>query len=99
MFETTKNKHVAYRRGGHVFKGTVKDDVWKEEKSDNGREFVDLIQYIKFDNGVFGIRICYYVRNNKREKWKFANRPLSITSEALEELLIKARKKDWFPKT
>jgi len=76
------------------------DDFWVYER-EGKREFVDLIQHIKWDDdGTFGIRISYYVKGSgSEEKWRFANRPLSISYEALEELLNKARKKDWFPKS
>jgi hypothetical protein len=69
------------------------------QEHDGKREFIDLIQYIRWDDdGTFGIRFCYYVKNKgSKEPWIFANRPLSISPEALEELIQKAQKKTWFP--
>jgi len=59
---------------------------------------LDLVQYIRWDDGGYSIRFCYYVRKHGsgEEGWVFANRPLSIPGDKLEELLRKASKKRWF---
>ncbi len=98
MLGSTVGKRVKFgRKNG----GTVKYEVRLEEPYIRGsRDFVDLIQGIDWDNGDFGIRICYYVKNHNEEdkEWKFANRPLTISPKLLEELLKRAQKEDWFPK-
>jgi hypothetical protein len=95
MVKTTIGKRVKYK--GERLRGTVEDEVsFLEEYED--RDFLDLIQYIRWDDGRYGIRICYYVRTHVSgdEGWIFANRPLSSSPEVLEKLLKKASKKKWF---
>jgi hypothetical protein len=90
---STVGKPVNFRKNS----GVVEDDVSiLEEYGD--RDFLDLIQYIKWDDGGHSVRICYYVRNHgtKDEKWIFANRPLSISPTKFSRLLRKAVKKKWF---
>ena len=101
MFESTVGKRVKYGKGKGAYKGRVKYEVqFLEPYSDSGRDFVDLVQGIQWDDGNFGIRICYYVKDHGSEdtEWKFANRPLSTSTEMLEKLLKIAQKEKWFPK-
>jgi hypothetical protein len=99
MFESTIGKSVNFGNGDYT--GEVKDEVQIPEPYNNsGRDFIDLIQYIKWEDGGYSIRICYYVKDHGSDdsQWKFANRPLSVTSDLLEKLLKLAKKKEWFPK-
>ena len=97
MVKTTIGKRVKFK--GDSLRGTVEDEVsFLEEYED--RDFLDLIQYRRWDDGKYGIRICYYVRKHGSgdKEWIFANRPLSVSSEVLGKLLKKASKKKWFNK-
>lgn len=97
MAKTTIGKRVKY--AGKRLRGTVEDEVsFLEEYED--RDFLDLIQYIRWDDGGYSIRICYYVREHGSgdEGWIFANRPLSVSLEIPGKLLKKASKKRWFSK-
>jgi len=99
MFQSTVGKRVNYGKG--AYKGKVQHEVqFLEPYGGAGRDFMDLVQGIQWDDGDFGIRICYYVKDHgsKDTEWKFANRPLSTTKEMLVELLKKAQKEKWFPK-
>ena len=98
MVKTTIGKRVVYKKRGRELRGMVQDEVSYIERDDE--DFLDLIQYIRWDDGRYGIRICYYVRTHGSgdEGWIFANRPLSISPEILEKLLKKASKKNWFSK-
>ena len=40
--------------------GVVEDEVPKYERFDD-RDYLELVQYIKWDEGRHSIRICYYV--------------------------------------
>jgi hypothetical protein len=98
MFKSTVGKRVNYGKG--AYKGIVKYEVqFLEDYAGTGRDFMDLVQGIQWDDGDFGIRICYYVKDHgsKDAKWKFANRPLSTTTEMLGKLLKKAQTEKWFP--
>lgn len=96
MFESTVGKPVNYGRG--EYKGTVKYEVqFLEPYEGSGRDFMDLVQGIQWDDGTFGIRICYYVKDHSSEKWRFSGRPFSTSKEMLAELLKKAQKETWFP--
>ncbi|MHA1832959.1 MAG: hypothetical protein ACTSV7_03130 [Candidatus Baldrarchaeia archaeon] len=97
MVKTTIGKRVVYTKRGRKSKGIVQDEVSYLEEYDD-EDFLDLIQYIRWDDGGYGIRICYYVRKHGSgdENWIFANRPLSISPEVLGKLLKKASKKKWF---
>jgi len=97
MVKTTIGKRVTYK--GETIKGTVEDEVLFLEKYED-RDFLDLIQYIHWDDGRYGIRICYYVREHGSgdKGWIFANRPLSVSLEVFGKLLKKASKKKWFSK-
>ena len=95
MVKTTIGKRVKYK--GDMVRGTVEDEVpFLEEYED--RDFLDLIQYIRWDDGRCGIRLCYYVREHGTgdKEWIFGNRPLSVSVEVLGKLLKKASKKKWF---
>jgi hypothetical protein len=97
MEKSTIGKRVVYTRRGKELRGTVEDEVsFLEEYKDE--DFLDLIQYIRWDDGGYSIRFCYYVRGHGSgdEGWIFANRPLSINPEVLEKLLRKALRKEWF---
>lgn len=97
MIKTTIGKRVRY--SGEGLRGTVEDEVsFLEEYKD--RDFLDLIQYIRWDDGRHNVRICYYVREHGSgdEGWIFANRPLSVGLEVLSKLLRKASSKKWFSK-
>ena len=99
MFESTLGKPVNYGKG--AYKGTVKYEVqFLEDYAGAGRDFMDLVQGIQWDDGDFAIRICYYVKDHgsKDAEWKFANRPLSTSPEMLGKLLKKAQKEKWFPR-
>ncbi len=101
MFQSTVGKRVRFGKGKDAFKGEVKYQVpFLEPYAKAGRDFMDLVQGIEWDNGDFGIRICYYVKNHSDAdtKWKFANRPLTTSPKLLEELLKKAQKEKWFHK-
>ena len=98
MVKSTIGKRVNY--GKEHLRGTVKDEVILQEAYEGfNKDYLDLIQYIRWDNGRYGIRICYYVREHgsSDKDWIFANRPLSISQQNLQTLLNRARKKDWFP--
>lgn len=97
MVMTTIGKRVTFKGDTGKQLGTVEDEVYLLEKYEN-KDFLDLIQYIHWDKGYYGIRICYYVRvhGSGDKGWKFANRPLSISPENLGKLLKKASKKNWF---
>jgi len=97
MVKTTIGNRVVYTKRGRSFRGTVKDEVSLLEKSED-EDFLDLVQYIQWDDGDYGIRFCYYVRTqgSSDQDWIFANRPLSTSPERVEELLRKALKKKWF---
>ena len=99
MVKTTIGKRVVYTKRGRASRGRVQDEVSYLEEYDD-EDFLDLIQYILWDDGRQGIRICYYVRKHGSgdNTWIFANRPLSISPEILEKLLRKASKKNWFSK-
>ena len=91
-------RNVTYKHSdGTVFKGEVIDYVELVEKLPD-REFLDLIELIRWEDKSESIRFCYYVRNRGESKWSFANRSLSIGADELGELLKKARLKNWFPK-
>lgn len=94
---TTIGKRVKFTKGETTIQGIVKDEVTFLEEHDN-RDYLDLIQFIHWDNGRRSIRLCYYVREQglEDEGWKFANRPLNINPKELREFLIKASEKDWF---
>jgi len=95
MVKTTIGKRVRF--AGDRLRGTVEDEgSFLEEYED--RDFLDLIQYIRWDDGGYGIRICYYVREHGSgdKDWIFANRPLSVSPDVLGKLLKKASKKKWF---
>jgi hypothetical protein len=98
MFESTVGKRVRYKNS--TIRGRVKYEVQLLEDYDGGgRDFMDLVQGIQWDNGYFGIRICYYVKDHgSKDRWKFANRPLSTSPEMLGKLLKNAQKEKWFPK-
>jgi hypothetical protein len=97
MVKTTIGNRVVYTKKGKSFRGTVKDEVSLSEEFED-EDFLDLIQYIQWDDGGHSIRFCYYVRphGSDDKNWIFANRPLSTSPERLEELLRKASKKKWF---
>lgn len=98
MVKTTVGKRVVYKkRGMETLKGKVVDEVAHLEEYED-EDFLDLIQYIRWDDGGYGIRICYYVRRHGSgdKDWIFANRPLSVGTEVFEKLLKKASKKGWF---
>jgi len=96
MFKSTVGKRVNYGKG--AYKGKVKYEVQLlEDYEGGGRDFMDLVQGIQWNDGKFGIRICYYVKDHGSEEWKWANRPLSTTTEMLGKLLKKAQKEKWFP--
>ena len=97
MVKSTIGNRVKYANG---LRGTVEDEVYLLEEYED-RDFLDLVQYIRWDDGRYGIRICYYVREHgSGEKgWTFANRPLSISPKNLGKLLKKASKKEWFIST
>jgi hypothetical protein len=97
MAISTIGKRVRYKKPGKEFRGRVEDEVpFLEEYQDE--DFLDLIQYIRWDDGSYGIRFCYYVKEHRAsdDAWIFANRPLSTSPGALEKLLEKASKKKWF---
>jgi len=97
MAKTTIGKRVVYKKKGKSFRGTVKDEVSLLEEFDD-EDFLDLIQYIQWDDGGYSIRFCYYVRphGSGDQDWIFADRPLSTSPERLEELFRRASKKNWF---
>jgi len=92
---TTIGKRVHFSGGKQS--GTVKDEAYLLEEYED-KDFLDLIQYIRWDEGWFGIRVCYYVRTHGSgdKDWIFANRPLAISSENFKKLFKKASKKVWF---
>jgi hypothetical protein len=95
----TIGKRVKFTENRKKVRGVVEDAISHLEIYDD-RDFLDLIQYIRWDNDTHhSIRICYYVRphGSGEEDWIFANRPLSITTDEFEKLLKKARRKKWFP--
>lgn len=97
MVKNTIGNRVIYKKPGKELRGTVEDEVsLLEEYADE--DFLDIIQYIRWDDGNYGIRFCYYVRKHgsSDKDWIFANRPLSIGEENLQKLLKKALKKPWF---
>jgi hypothetical protein len=103
MFESTVGKDVIFgRKGKREYRGKVKYEVQFLEpyNSNSDRDFMDLVQGIKWEDEKFSIRICYYIKNHGKpdSEWKFANRPLSTTEELFGELLKKAQKEEWFPK-
>jgi hypothetical protein len=101
MFVSTIGKRVKYGIDVNAYKGKVKHEVqFLEDYNGGGRDFMDLVQGIQWDDGNFGIRICYYVKDHGSEdaEWKFANRPLSTSTEMLQKMLKKAQKEKWFPK-
>ena len=81
---------------GTILRGKVVDYV-KAIENYPDRDFLDLIELIRWEDGSQGIRFCYYVRKHGESKWRFANRPLSIGADKLAELLRKAKMKKWFP--
>ena len=95
MVMTTIGKRVYFSGGKQS--GTVEDEVYLLEEYED-KDFLDLIQYIRWDKGWFGIRVCYYgrIHGSGDKGRKFANRPLAISSENYKKLLKKASKKDWF---
>ncbi|MEM2507313.1 MAG: hypothetical protein QXK93_07515 [Candidatus Bathyarchaeia archaeon] len=97
MAKNTVGKRVIYKKRGKELRGTVEDEVSLLEKYPE-EDFLDLIQYIRWDDGHHGIRFCYYVREHgsSDKDWIFANRPLSIGLDALEKLFRKALEKRWF---
>ena len=97
MVKTTIGKRVVYKKRGRELRGTVLDEISYLEK-DGDEDFLDLIQCIRWDDGRYGIRICYYVRKHGagEKDWIFANRPLSTSPEVIQRLLEKASKKKWF---
>lgn len=94
MVKSTVGNRVNYANG---VRGTVEDEVYLLEEYKD-RDFLDLVQYIRWDDGRYSIRICYYVREHGsgEKDWIFANRPLSISPENLKKLFKKASKKKWF---
>lgn len=97
-FETSRGKTVIYNKGkADAFQGEVIDDAFYEEKYDgNGKDFVDLVQYILWESGNYGIRICYYWREHGSVNWKFSMKALSTSPDMLREFLKEAKKKEWF---
>jgi hypothetical protein len=94
---STNGNYVSYKHSdGTRYEGEVVDSVEIEEKYPD-REFLDLIQLIRWDDGKETIRFCYYVREKGQTNWHFANRPLSLDADNLEKLLKKAKAKKWFP--
>jgi hypothetical protein len=95
---STIGKRVEYGNKGSPFKGTVEDEVSLRENDLGGRDFLDLIQYVLWQDGTYGIRFCYYYRyhGSGDSAWRFSNRPLSTSPEELRKLLGKASKKLWF---
>jgi len=95
MVKSTIGNRVSFDEGR--VRGTVEDEVLVLEEYDD-KDFLDLIQYIRWDGGEHSIRFCYYVRQHGtgEKNWIFANRALSIGSDELVKLLKKAEKKTWF---
>ncbi len=80
-------------------KGNVIDQVsilreFKEKGYDNCFQ----IQQIKWQDGTESIRFAYYkkLHGSDESRWRFTNRPPNIEHDILQELLKKAKKKDWF---
>lgn len=80
-------------------KGRVIDQVsvlreFKEEGYDNCFQ----IQQIIWQDGSESIRFAYYKKPHGSDKseWMFTNRPPNIEHNTLQELFIKAKKKNWF---
>jgi hypothetical protein len=97
MVKTTVGLRVNYtKRGMNILRGKVEDEVTYLEEYEN-EDFLDLIQYIRWDDGQHSVRICYYVRPHGSEDndWIFANRPLSVGTDVFEKLLGQARRKGW----
>ena len=86
MVMTTIGKRVTFKGDTSKQLGTVEDEVYLVEKYED-KDFLDLIQYIHWDKGYYGLS-CYSVRvhGSGDESWKFANRPLSISPENLGRL-------------
>ena len=89
---------VEMKRGSIVSYGEVIDEVKIIERYPGDRDYIDLIQYIEWENGVHSIRICYYVKSHDagEDEWNFSNRPISIGIDKLNELMKLASKKKWF---
>jgi hypothetical protein len=94
----TIGNRVRFTNDGLMQYGTVEDAVSYLENWNN-RDFLNLIQYIRWDNGKHTIRMCYYVRpsGSSDKDWVFANRPLAMNAIELGRLLNKAKGKTWFP--
>jgi len=95
VVKTTIGKRVMYAKNKKRLLGIVKDEVSLLEEYED-EDFLDLIQYIQWDDGGHSIRFCYYVRphGSGDEGWIFANRPLSISPDILEKLLKKHQERN-----
>ena len=89
---------VLNKKRGCVVRGNVVDEVVVSERYPGNEDFEDCVQLIEWEDGGRTVRFCYYVRSHGAgdDAWTFANRPLSIGTEELKKLLVKASKKDWF---
>jgi hypothetical protein len=90
---------VRYKERGVVYTGNVIDEVQLLEETED-MDYLDLIQLIRWDDGHYGIRFCYYIKphGTSDDEWLFANRPLSLSKKALSDLFKKAKVKRWFKK-
>jgi len=90
---------VNYKLREVIFRGTILDEVEVfEEAPEVNLDYLSLIQHVEWEDGTHGIRFCYYFKPHEAsdDAWRFANRPLTISVDALKELMKKALNKRWF---